>query len=120
MKYKDFLRMRGTVIVREFPPLSPKIPDTEALKILSRMKPLNESIQHNVITDAGIHKIIDDYFLDGSGNKFEYLAVGDDSTAVSTSDTTLGNEVFRKLVTYSWRDSKTFKTSTYIFQYYSS
>lgn len=46
----------------------------------------------NLVTDIGLQAILD------SITDLNYIAIGDDPTAVSLADTTLGNETFRKLV----------------------
>ena len=54
-----------------------------------------------VVTDAGFDAICDCIGNPTQPDNFDYIAIGTDSTAPSSSDTTLGSEVMREQGTYS-------------------
>lgn len=53
----------------------------------------------NLITTVGKGMFIDFLWGDVSDGEIKYMALGDDNTAPALSDTTLGNETFRKVMT---------------------
>lgn len=54
---------------------------------------------HNLITTVGLNMVRDLWEGLISDGETKYTAVGDDNTAPTIADTTLGNETFRKAVT---------------------
>jgi hypothetical protein len=59
-----------------------------------------------VFTNAGVQELID--FLDGTGATApSHISSGDDNTAATVSDTALGNEVIRRLITTTQSDANT-------------
>jgi len=60
-------------------------------------KLLQVSCGHNTVVDTGL-ELIGDVML-GLSLAPMYIAVGTDNTAVTTSDTALGTEVFRNVIT---------------------
>lgn len=51
---------------------------------------------HNLITNVGLNMARDMLYGDVSDGEIKYMAIGDDNTAPTVGDTTLGNETFRK------------------------
>lgn len=80
MEQKDDLKVKGKILY--------KIEDPETGEIIDQ----NEI--ENLITDIGAEKIAD-YIAGNTVNDFQYIAIGSDSTAPSTSDTSLGTETAR-------------------------
>lgn len=54
---------------------------------------------NNLITSAGKNLLAEALRNSTLDVEIKYVALGNDSTAPTTSDTTLGNEIFRKIVT---------------------
>lgn len=54
---------------------------------------------NNLITSAGKNLLAECLRNSTKDAEIKYVAIGNSSTAPSTSDTTLGNEIFRKVVT---------------------
>jgi len=53
----------------------------------------------NLITTVGLNMVRDGWYGDVADTETKYMAVGDDNTAPALTDTTLGNETFRKIMT---------------------
>lgn len=53
----------------------------------------------NTITDDGLDHLVAALFSTTYDGAIKYVAIGDDNTTPTTSDTTLGSEQFRKAVT---------------------
>jgi len=53
----------------------------------------------NLIPTVDLNMIRDAYYGDVSDCEIKYMAIGDDNTAPALTDTTLGNETFRKILT---------------------
>lgn len=69
----------------------------------------------NLIPTVDLNMIRDAYYGDVNDCEIKYLAVGDDNTAPTLADTTLGNETFRKAITsHSKPADGQIKTITYI------
>lgn len=72
---------------------------------------------HNLITDLLFNLYRDALAGDVTADEFEikYMALGDDNTAPTTGDTTLGNETFRKALTSSSKPATgQYKTIFYV------
>jgi len=54
---------------------------------------------HNLIPTVDLNMIRDAYYGDVADCEIKYMAVGDDNTAPALTDTILGNETFRKIMT---------------------
>ena len=59
------------------------------------------TVIENTITDTGRNLLAAALWDGGAVPEITYLAVGDDNTVPAVSDTALGNELFRKVVTSS-------------------
>ena len=70
---------------------------------------------HNLIPTVDLNMIRDAYYGDVADCEIKYMAVGDDDTAPALTDTTLGNETFRKILTsHSKPADGQIKTTVYI------
>lgn len=60
--------------------------------------------QHNMIVNSGFSFVISSMINSGASrpNPMGYIALGTSNTAASATDTTLGNETYRKAGTWSW------------------
>ena len=77
-KIKERLRWQGKVIIEKF----------------NNKKLISKKTIFNMITNNALNEIIKSLY-NYPNMKLEYLAIGDDNTAVSASDVQLGNEIFR-------------------------
>lgn len=67
----------------------------------------------NIFTTVGKYSLLDRMKGDTKG-EITYLALGDGLVAPAVGDTTLGNELFRKLITQRTRTLLVFYTSTFL------
>jgi len=72
-----------------------------SFKLIRKGKVVLEVDPTTVITDVGYDALCDVTGNPTQPDNFDYIAIGTDSTAPSSSDTALGNEVMREQGTYS-------------------
>jgi hypothetical protein len=66
------------------------------IKIINKKNGKEEEfVVKNRIMNAALNELIKAYSTGTNNIELEFLAVGDDDTAVNDTDTTLGNEIFR-------------------------
>jgi hypothetical protein len=87
------------------------------IKVINKVtcEVVRDDVIKNMVTDLALNKLINVLKGDDSNMEVAYFALGDSTTAVSASQTTLGNEIFRTAFLSKWNSGTGQVTSsTYI------
>ena len=119
MKVQDKLQnLKGELVVtrRRVPKFLRPLEKLGLYNTIIKLSPIvSQHKYHNLVCTIGEDTIISRFVGDTSkSGEITYLALGDNTTAPASSDTKLGNELYRKAITQRTKSGQTAQTSTYI------